>query len=365
MKGVKFGNYHSFDTWGLLLTSKEIGSPIVKEKVIDIEGADGVLDYTEVFGSVKYGNRLLKFEFQKAIKPSELVSLASDIQDAVHGLKMAVALDDDPDWYYYGRVSVKDFNWKKGIGTISIEVDAEPYKLARQKTKQFVNLSGKNLFDNNNVVTVINSAVTITKLDTGIRLTSKQAGDYTYAAIKIVPAAMVVGQRITVQCKATASAANKAKFGLGYATPTAKPSDPPKYVVGSVVATGSFTMVVEAEKAAQYQYVVLFVYGNILGTGIVGDYSDYVDMQVELGHATAYEAYNGTEKTVNVQLENTRMHAVPVISTQHAVTVKSGAETVAIAADGTSSQFQLTEGSNQFSITGKGLVAFEWQKGRL
>ena len=166
MKGVKFGNYHSYSTWGLLRTAKEIGSPIVKEKKIEIEGADGDLDYTEVFGSVKYGNRTLKFEFQKALKPSELVSLASDIQDAIHGLKMAVTLDDDPDWYYYGRVSVKDFNWKKGIGTISIEVDAEPYKLAQQLTTVSTTVDGstRNLYDTSKI-TIVSSAIKLLEDD--------------------------------------------------------------------------------------------------------------------------------------------------------------------------------------------------------
>lgn len=361
MKGVKFGNYHSYDTWGLLLTTKEIGSPTIKEKKIELEGADGVLDYTEVFGNVKYSNRTLKFEFQKALKSSELVNFASDVQDAIHGLKMAVTLDDDPDWYYNGRVSVKDYSWKKGIGTITIEVDAEPYKLAQQKTKQFVNLSGKNLFDNSNIVAIINSAVTITKLDTGIRLTSTQTGDYTYAALKLLPAEMVVGQKLTLQAKATASGANRARIGFGYATPAATPT----YVVGTVMTEGSVSLIVDAELAKKYKYIVLFVYGNLLGAGVAGDYADYVDLQVELGTATAYEAYDDTEKTINVQLDNTRMAAIPVISTQHAVTVNNGEETAAIAAEGTSNHFQLTEGNNQFSITGKGLVAFEWQKGRL
>ena len=36
MKGVKFGSLHSYDTWGLLLSSKEIGSPEVKEKKVEI-----------------------------------------------------------------------------------------------------------------------------------------------------------------------------------------------------------------------------------------------------------------------------------------------------------------------------------------
>ena len=362
MKGVRFNGLHSYDEWGLLLSKKEIGSPTAKEKKVDIEGADGELDFTEALGGVKFNNRTLKFTFKKGgMTPVSILALVSDIQDAIHGKKLKVTLDDDPDWYYYGRIKVADFNLEKTIGTVVIEVDAEPYKLAQQKTKQFVNLSGKNLFDNNNIVPIINSAVTITKLPTGIRLTSTQTGDYTYAALKLLPAAMMVGQRLTLQCKATASAANNARIGFGYATPAATPT----YVVGTVMTTGSVSLVVDAELAKKYQYIVLFVYGNLLGKGVAGDYADYVDLQVEIGNATAYEAYNGTEKTVNVQLDNTRMQTVPVISTQHAVTITNGEETASVPADGTFNEFQLSEGINQFSITGKGLVAFEWQKGRL
>lgn len=135
MKGVSFGSLHSYDTWGLLLSSKEIGSPEVKEKKVELEGADGDLDYTEYFGGVKYGNRKLKFEFQKGMSSADFLTLVSQIQDAIHGKKLTVVLDDDPDWYYQGRCKVSDFSHSKGIAAVNIEVDAEPYKLEKVATK--------------------------------------------------------------------------------------------------------------------------------------------------------------------------------------------------------------------------------------
>ena len=63
MKGIKFGDYHSYDDFSLILTSKTIGTPTPKTEIIDIPGGDGVLDLTEFFGEVKYNNRQLSFEF--------------------------------------------------------------------------------------------------------------------------------------------------------------------------------------------------------------------------------------------------------------------------------------------------------------
>lgn len=137
MKGVSFDSLHSFREWGLILSSKEIGSPAIKESKIDIEGADGELDYTEYFGGVKFGNRTLKFEFRKAgISAREFLILLSDVHDALYGRKMTVALDDDSDWYYQGRCKVADFSHNGRIAKISVEVDAEPYKLKKTATKR-------------------------------------------------------------------------------------------------------------------------------------------------------------------------------------------------------------------------------------
>lgn len=129
MKGVKFGGLHSYYEWGLILSSKEIKAPKPKTKEIEVEGRDGTLDYSEYFGEVKFENRQLSFNFSKMnIVPDGFLALFSVVQNALHGQKMQVILDDDPAHYYYGRVLVNEWKSNKRLGEIVIEVDAEPYK---------------------------------------------------------------------------------------------------------------------------------------------------------------------------------------------------------------------------------------------
>lgn len=144
MKGVKFGGFHSFYEWGLILSSKEIKSPAPKINQIEIEGGDGVLDLTDFFGDVKYENRSLSFNFSKTnIVPDGFLALYSLVQNTIHGKMMQVILDDDPAHYYYGRVTINEWKSNKNIGEIVIEVDAEPYKYKLNETVLTVAVSGE------------------------------------------------------------------------------------------------------------------------------------------------------------------------------------------------------------------------------
>ena len=135
MKGVTFGSYHSFNSWGLILQSKEIKAPEPKINQIDIEGGDGVLDLTDYFGDVKYKNRSLSFQFAKPdITQASFLVLFSQVQNLLHGQKMQIILDDDPGNYYVGRVTINEWKSDKNLGNIVIEVDAEPYKYKLQET---------------------------------------------------------------------------------------------------------------------------------------------------------------------------------------------------------------------------------------
>lgn len=142
MKGITFGNYHSYDDLKLILTSKEIGSPAVKIRKLEIEGADGSLDYTDFFGEPKYEDVTHKFSFATKVPQSEFLSLFSSVKNAIHGKKMRVILDDDPLFYYVGRPSVSQFTNEKNVGIISIEVDCEPYKYKLDKTVAEVYVNG-------------------------------------------------------------------------------------------------------------------------------------------------------------------------------------------------------------------------------
>lgn len=134
MKGIRFGARHSYDDLKLILTRKELGAPAVKSKTLDIEGADGILDLTDFFGEPKYENVTHRFEFSTIVPQSEFISLFSTVKNAIHGKKMRVVLDDDPLFFWVGRCHVSSFTSEKGVGTISVEVDCEPYKYKKDHT---------------------------------------------------------------------------------------------------------------------------------------------------------------------------------------------------------------------------------------
>lgn len=134
MNQITFGNYKSYDDLFLICTGKTIGSPAAKTATVDIEGGDGVLDYTEYFGDVKYKNRKLKFDFESIVPQAQFPELYSAILNALNGQKMKIVLDEDADFYYIGRLDISDFTNKKGIGSIKIDCDCEPYKYKQNKT---------------------------------------------------------------------------------------------------------------------------------------------------------------------------------------------------------------------------------------
>lgn len=134
MKGITFGEYHSYRDLHLILAEKTIGTPAPKTELIDIPGSDGVLDFTEFFGETKYANRQLSFEFSTLVPQSEFMTLFSMVQNALHGQKMMISLDVDPEWYYIGRITVSEWKADKRIGKLTIDCDCEPFKQSVRTT---------------------------------------------------------------------------------------------------------------------------------------------------------------------------------------------------------------------------------------
>lgn len=135
MKGILFGKLHSYrDLKLLLLPGKEIGSPEVKKKLLDVEGADGTIDYTDFFGEPKYSDVTHKFPFATLVPMKDFLSNYSAVKSALHGKKMPVILDDEPGYFYAGRIYVQPFTCEKNIGHITIEAECEPYKYKLEKT---------------------------------------------------------------------------------------------------------------------------------------------------------------------------------------------------------------------------------------
>lgn len=188
MKGIRFGNYHSYNDFSLILSQKTIGTPSPKTESIEIPGGDGVLDLTDFFGEVKYNNRELSFEFSSIVPQAEFLDLFSRIQNAIHGQKMQIVLDDDPEWYYIGRVTVPEWKTEKNIGKMAIVCDCEPYKVKIAETVISKAVSGETTVilpnSKKTVVPTIDIAGEI-NLTFGTNFYALTAGRYDLPAVKL------------------------------------------------------------------------------------------------------------------------------------------------------------------------------------
>lgn len=134
MNGVTFGNKHSYRAWRMLLASHpEITPPTPKLKLVQVPGTNTVIDLTEALtgGEVKYEPRSIRCVFYVIGGRSKWPAVYSAVLNEVHGRRMKITLDTDPNWYYEGRVAVDQFDSDESAATIVITAEVEPYKKAK------------------------------------------------------------------------------------------------------------------------------------------------------------------------------------------------------------------------------------------
>lgn len=132
MDGVTFGTKHSYRDFGLILSSKDISLPKPKTKTVEVPGADGVLDLTEVLtDDIKYQNRPLSFNFTVVDPMASWSAVLSEITNYLHGRKMRIYMDWDRNYYYEGRCTVNKFKSNKRTASIVVDCDCDPYKIEK------------------------------------------------------------------------------------------------------------------------------------------------------------------------------------------------------------------------------------------
>ena len=130
MQTVTFGTKNSYDDFGLILTDKDIGFPEPKLEKVDVIGADGVIDLSEVLNDdIKYKTRKLQFTFTVLKGNKYWASTVADIANYLHGKKLRIQMDFDPAYYYTGRCKSNSFKTSKMLCTITIDAECEPYRL--------------------------------------------------------------------------------------------------------------------------------------------------------------------------------------------------------------------------------------------
>lgn len=139
---VTFGSKNTWDEWALMPVKAgriEFATPNVKREGVDIPGADGELDMTEVLtGYPTYENRRgsLKFRFYNNGVPVR--SRWDQLKNYLHGRRMQAIIEDQPEYYYEGRFMVGDLEWanRGNWADTEISYDLNPYKLEMTSTSE-------------------------------------------------------------------------------------------------------------------------------------------------------------------------------------------------------------------------------------
>lgn len=133
-----FGGKHTWEDWGLVPLSRPyVSPPKVKTNTLEINGANGVVDLTEVpLGFPTYQNRTGSWEFAMANdrvfteggQPLPWDKHLELIMGYLHGRTVALVLTDDMSYYYSGRVQITQVSADTMYTKITMEYDLYPYK---------------------------------------------------------------------------------------------------------------------------------------------------------------------------------------------------------------------------------------------
>ena len=164
MQGITFGEYHSYADFNLLLAAEGIEDmpPSVQEKYLDVPYRNTLLDMTESFGKRAYNKRTPKYTFMVVQGSESWDAIVRNISKAIHGKKMKIIYDRDPDYYLLGRASVNSFKSDKGIGTVVIDAVCDPFKYKLQPTSKTFTVNGTLSITLNNEGEVVYPKVTTT-----------------------------------------------------------------------------------------------------------------------------------------------------------------------------------------------------------
>lgn len=129
-KVIKINGVNTWKDWHLIPASRPIfNSPKVKTNYIDLPGANGSIDATQVLSNyIYYNNREGSNEFYVANGFGDWAERFSEIMNYLHGRKVKVILSDDPGFYYRGRLAVNQWKSEKDFSKIVIDYVLEPYK---------------------------------------------------------------------------------------------------------------------------------------------------------------------------------------------------------------------------------------------
>lgn len=152
---LNIGDKNTWDDYGLVPVNKiYFPSPSQKTQTVEIEGASGSLDFSTILtGYPIYQNISgdLQFYLLDRVEARTLSNsgypypdnytfydIFMKIRGDLDGKTVKVWLEDDPDWYYEGRINVTTA-MSSPRPVVTIRYDFEPYKKSRKPMSYNVN----------------------------------------------------------------------------------------------------------------------------------------------------------------------------------------------------------------------------------
>lgn len=103
--------------------------PELKSYFQDVPGGDGSVDLTTAnAGRPTYNRREITMNFTCEQPANRWSSVMSELLKKFHGKEGKIIFEDDPDYYYIGRMELSDYDRNVLTGTFTITASAEPYK---------------------------------------------------------------------------------------------------------------------------------------------------------------------------------------------------------------------------------------------
>lgn len=118
---------NTYGEWEMYPTSRpHVAPPEVKTSYVDVPGADGGLDYTELLNEKpNYGYRKGSWEFL-LIPQERWPDVYRSLCNYLHGREHTVVLEDDPNVMYTGRLSVNQWQSAAHNSLITIDYILDP-----------------------------------------------------------------------------------------------------------------------------------------------------------------------------------------------------------------------------------------------
>lgn len=138
-------DWHRSSAYGIVGINWRFPAPTVKTNVIDIPGANGALDLSEVLtGRPTFENTEGELSF---FIPDPSATDVSALQNMIHGQRVRMRYDGDTSHYREGRLTITEDSRADVLRRITCNVDADPYRYSIEESSQSVAITANATID--------------------------------------------------------------------------------------------------------------------------------------------------------------------------------------------------------------------------